>query len=556
MVGTEREARRPQRVPARPESVGDTRVAVLPAPVRRAPVLQVGAVHDPAEHAADRLAERVVARLRAQESAGSDADAEHAHDEHAHDEHAAGHPHAAAPVRRAAAPTVGREGGPAGAELSTQIEAMRGGGSALDADVRRRMGGAFGTDFSGVRVHTDEHAAQAASAMGALAFTTGNDIFFGAGQYRPDDAGGEHVLAHELAHTVQQRGGARRKVSRLWNLKTFEGADLGRATSIKVLKDREVMFLKDSSDDTMVVKVEDEMIGLGALAGVMHKKLTGSETVQYLKYPAGAKTTLKHLLDQPDLLDRDSWSARGGFADTPKNYPGIDDPVARGVEQFKDHLDSRKGASLMAMTFTRAERAVERNGREDGDDKSLKALLEQSDHAKALGKMTAVDLLLGNKDRVLSGNLGNWFYNPSGAMVVIDNVDALALNHMIRDMKAGTVETEYLTRLGDDKLKATAKEAITGLLGGMDAVRWGNELVDGKKRRAKFEADMLAGLTEGKKHIVKVFSSTRLKGAWANHKAKKSIKKYARTTFAVDDGEGSSPYYETLKARAAWLKTH
>ena len=41
-----------------------------------------------------------------------------------------------------------------------------------------------------------------------------------------------------------------------------------------------------------------------------------------------------------------------------------------------------------------------------------------------------------------------------------------------------------------------------------------------------------------------------------DHAAKKSIKKYARTAFAVDDGEGSQPYYETLKARATWLKTN
>jgi Domain of unknown function (DUF4157) len=62
----------------------------------------------------------------------------------------------------------------------------------------------FGHDFSQVRVHSDEKAAGTTRAQGALAYTTGSDIVFGAGQYRPDTAVGRRLLAHELAHVVQQ----------------------------------------------------------------------------------------------------------------------------------------------------------------------------------------------------------------------------------------------------------------------------------------------------------------------------------------------------------------
>lgn len=64
----------------------------------------------------------------------------------------------------------------------------------------------FGHDFGSVRVHTDDHAAQSARAVNALAYTVGQDIVFDEGRYQPATPGGQRLLAHELAHTVQQRG--------------------------------------------------------------------------------------------------------------------------------------------------------------------------------------------------------------------------------------------------------------------------------------------------------------------------------------------------------------
>lgn len=61
-------------------------------------------------------------------------------------------------------------------------------------------------DFSGVRVHTDAQAAESARAVNALAYTVGQDIVFGAGHYAPDTPTGRHLLAHELAHVMQQNG--------------------------------------------------------------------------------------------------------------------------------------------------------------------------------------------------------------------------------------------------------------------------------------------------------------------------------------------------------------
>ena len=65
----------------------------------------------------------------------------------------------------------------------------------------------FGYDFSDVHVHMNERAAESAQAVNALAYTVGDDIVFGRGQYAPFSSGGQKLLAHELAHVVQQGGG-------------------------------------------------------------------------------------------------------------------------------------------------------------------------------------------------------------------------------------------------------------------------------------------------------------------------------------------------------------
>ena len=65
----------------------------------------------------------------------------------------------------------------------------------------------MGADFSGVKIHTDEKAASLSESLGAKAFTHGQDIYFNKGNFNPGTKEGKHLLAHELTHTIQQKGG-------------------------------------------------------------------------------------------------------------------------------------------------------------------------------------------------------------------------------------------------------------------------------------------------------------------------------------------------------------
>lgn len=182
---------------ASPEATWPGGVVPLPGlalPVRTS--LRVGAVNDPAELEAESVAELVVEALRRSPvtSAGRAEPARHVPTQ---DE-------PSGPVRRAA--VVGAEGGDVDGSAASSIEQLRGGGQPLPDGIRRSMESAFGTDLSGVRVHTGPTAARLNDHLGAHAFTTGNDIAFADGLpdvTRPD---GQRLMAHELTHVLQHRG--------------------------------------------------------------------------------------------------------------------------------------------------------------------------------------------------------------------------------------------------------------------------------------------------------------------------------------------------------------
>jgi len=91
--------------------------------------------------------------------------------------------------------------------------ALRSPGQPLDAATRTWMEPRFGHDFSHVRVHTDAPAAASTREVDARAFTVGRDIVFGQGQYAAGTPDGRRLIAHELAHVLQQQGASRGALS-------------------------------------------------------------------------------------------------------------------------------------------------------------------------------------------------------------------------------------------------------------------------------------------------------------------------------------------------------
>jgi hypothetical protein len=100
--------------------------------------------------------------------------------------------------------------------LSNSINtAIKNSGQPLPIGARKFMEPRFGHDFSSVRVHTDSTANTLAQQLQARAFATGNNIFFSAGEFQPEHDGGKKLLAHELAHVVQQGKGGQSHIQRI-----------------------------------------------------------------------------------------------------------------------------------------------------------------------------------------------------------------------------------------------------------------------------------------------------------------------------------------------------
>ncbi|MCP4133756.1 MAG: DUF4157 domain-containing protein [bacterium] len=96
--------------------------------------------------------------------------------------------------------------------VESGIRSMKGCGSPLGESAGKYYGARFGHDFSNVRVHTGDRADSLNKAINARAFTTGNDIFFANGEYSPATRTGKMLMAHELTHVVQQKGGGKRNI--------------------------------------------------------------------------------------------------------------------------------------------------------------------------------------------------------------------------------------------------------------------------------------------------------------------------------------------------------
>ncbi len=103
-------------------------------------------------------------------------------------------------------------------------QATQSGGATLPSPTRTMMENRFGWDFSSVKVHSDTRAHTLAQQANAHAFTLGSDIFFARSQYQPDSPKGQHLLAHELTHVVQQSDGRlSRQIQRRTSCSSYPG---------------------------------------------------------------------------------------------------------------------------------------------------------------------------------------------------------------------------------------------------------------------------------------------------------------------------------------------
>lgn len=231
------------------------------------------------------------------------------------------------------------------------LSAAKGSGKALEGGVRSQMESSFGANFGNVRVHADSRAGELAGSIKAKAFTHGNDIYFNRGQFNPESKGGQHLLAHELTHTIQQGGGeAGNRIQR----SAFDpGADL---------------TLQDNTADEFWEEF-DIARRMGNDEGAM---ALGRRMVRRMQYD-------DRLMDYgPEVI---AWMATHGDAELAVIVAGMMQPVI--TERFGE-VDQQLDIEPMPALFGNARFLI------DG----AKALAEGGDHAGAAEVFVAAYLYL------------------------------------------------------------------------------------------------------------------------------------------------------------------
>ncbi|MDP1679911.1 MAG: DUF4157 domain-containing protein [Candidatus Nitrotoga sp.] len=191
--------------------------------------LSIGASNDPLEQEADRIADQVLAAPAHSTISGIP-------------------------------PRIQRHSGQSSGQADTAPASvdrvLAGSGRPLDTVLQQDMGQRFGHDFSQVRVHTGAAAEQSARDVNAQAYTVGDSIVFGAGEFAPGSSEGRRLIAHELTHVVQQSGpdestrGARQSDEKR-GLSPFPMSAISHARS--VLSRQEDPTLKQMADDARKV---------------------------------------------------------------------------------------------------------------------------------------------------------------------------------------------------------------------------------------------------------------------------------------------------------------
>lgn len=166
--------------------------------------LRVGAADDPYEHEADEIARLVVERAQS----NTPIEAESSRIRRGDAVHGSPAEQAGASdgsrIRRRTAALVGREGGPLDTDTEQLLDSARQGGTAIAEPLQRQIGDVVGADVSGVRLHSGEVSRELNDRLSAEAFTVGRDVFFRDGVPDTSSAAGLGLVAHEVAHTVQQ----------------------------------------------------------------------------------------------------------------------------------------------------------------------------------------------------------------------------------------------------------------------------------------------------------------------------------------------------------------
>jgi hypothetical protein len=325
--------------------------------------------------------------------------------------------------------------GDASPNLESAIQQSRGSGQALAPDLQTKMGQAMGADFSNVRIHTDTQSDQLNRSIQAKAFTTGQDIFFRQGAYQPGNRGGQELIAHELTHVVQQGGHGSSsmesgRISRKLSVQNTQWDQVRQIYSSGKGGGGVLMFADKVGERQIIVKAgvqgAEEVATATLMAGVNKSKdkwNIGTPDVRVL--PANEATQASQQMQKRIFQGTVNQSGyRVGKLLMNMQRGNIGDMIVTSLAQGQELGDMLTGSQDQDQITTGDQRSIS-NKDKVNKDSPLKLFMD-NEFMKALGRMAAVDIFLGNWDRLADKfNPENLFvkknFTGGGQITGIDN---------------------------------------------------------------------------------------------------------------------------------------
>ena len=348
--------------------------------------------------------------------------------------------------------------------------------------VRSGVEGALGVDLSGVRVHTGQGADHLNRGLGSLAFTHGTDVYFGAGRYSPGTRAGQHLLAHELTHVAQQ-GGAQGLVQRRM---TYEQTNWEAATEAWSSGDGTtgVLFVKDADDPPVVVKSQEPFPVETIRAQNLHESVRKHADVDRWK---GVAPRVR-LMDGAEAQRAEASLSRAGvLREGDLRGPAMIQAItAQGAQPLVfEFAEGTRMDAFLSQPPAHGGQHSHNSGlpgqRQLGSDSPFSVFADK-DFMKALGRQAAVDIFLGNADRVAGKwNPTNMFIEPDVKRFrVIDNIETNGIFSLVESWhpEAGLLQSDpayrqwrldrRILQLKGDKFTDLAKETMTAVKAQID----------------------------------------------------------------------------------------
>ena len=364
-----------------------------------------------------------------------------------------------------AAPNHGLEGGDVDTDVARSIQSAKGGGAPLHDGVRSSMEQGFGADFSGVRVHTGGESDALNRSLNARAFTTGNDIFFGSGEYNPGSSGGQELIAHELTHTVQQgAAGAQRETiqRRVTNINWGNATQAKPSTSgvkggVFFITVGGTMHVVKATANVGATKFAEQLLGM--LGGQNIATSDSTPVPQADNEFAAIMQAIQQF--RPAQPQRNAFNSDQEFQEASQKHQAYvtkynafqQSPYVLIQQNMFTPGTQVLGVEDLSVAIQEAggnKGALQ--GRVDTDVQAQVNLLTNQTLMKAVGRLLAIDTLFGNADRFEEMNVQNAFMRGDNTIGAIDT-------EAIMQSLTGTTQFSS-TEIGSGAVPAGGSEVI------------------------------------------------------------------------------------------------